>query len=264
VRVLHLFVDNLRDTAKLLLVKYFCSIFFIILTQEIWKMLNTNLIAVKLNVPGENLGEVFPFLHACEGGYTTIFNVLSEPERYQQDLEALEQARDGGATGVDRRQPVGLENSVGSDVDAALTFFYAVFPTEQQANKFAKETGADKVDVFNSTDDSHDLIPIDDVIETLASWEQRPKGMDMSGKTVAFVGRTFFNASKKWFKKSAERIGANVARIIKPNVDYVVFSERWRETHDKYLELTQAMVAIPLNEDQWAQIVVDCGGSLRG
>ena len=216
-------------------------------------MVDSNLIAVKLNVPEWNLSEVWPFLQDREEGYTTIFNVLLEPERYQQDLEAVEQARDGGATGI-----LSVEQENFDD------YYYAVFPTDQQANKFAKETGADKVDVFNSTNDSHDLIPIDDVIETLACWEQRPKGMDMSGKTVAFVGRTFFNASKKWFKKSAERIGANVARIIKPNVDYVVFSERWRETHDKYLELTQAMVAIPLNEDQWAQIVVDCGGSLRG
>jgi hypothetical protein len=101
------------------------------------------------------------------------------------------------------------------------------------------------------------------MIETLASWEQRPKGMDMSGKAVQFVGRTFFYASKEKFEKSAERIGANVARRITPNVDYVVFSEMWRETHDKYLELTQAVGAIPLNEEQWEQIVQDCGGSLR-
>jgi hypothetical protein len=216
-------------------------------------MLNTNLNAVKLNV-SENLGEVSPFLYARDqAGYATIFNVLLEPERYQQDLEAVEHARDEGAISI-----------LSADAESLDVYYYAVFLTEQEANRFARETGADKVDIFNSTDDSHNLIPIDDVIDTLASWERRPKDMDMSGKTVKFVGRTCFNASKGWFKKSAERIGANVARIITPNVDYVVFSERWRETHDKYLELTQAVGAIPLNEDQWAQIVVDCGGSLRG
>ena len=216
-------------------------------------MVDSNLIAVKLNVPEWNLSEVWPFLQDREEGYTTIFNVLLEPERYQQDLEAVEQARDGGATGI-----LSVEQENFDD------YYYAVFPTDQQANKFAKETGADKVDVFNSTDDSHDLIPIEEVIETLASSEQRPKGMDMSGKTVAFVGRTVFNASKEEFKKSAERIGANVARRIAPNIDYVVFSDGWRETHDQCLQQTQAVGALPLNEDQWAQIVADCGGSLRG
>ena len=209
-------------------------------------MVDSNFIAVKVNIPEWNLSEVWPFLQDREEGYTTIFNVLSEPERYQQDLEAVERARDGGATGV-----LSVEQENFDD------YYYAVFPTEQQADKFAQETGADKTHIVKY---NNDLIPIDDVIETLASYEQRPKDMDMSGKSVKFVGRAFSNASKEEFKRSAERIGANVARIITPNVDYVVFSDRWRETHDKYLELTQAVGAIPLNEDQWEQIVQDCGG----
>jgi len=149
-------------------------------------MVDTKLIAVKLNV-SENLEEVSPFLYACGAGYTTIFNTLPEPERYQQELEAVEHARDGGAISVLLRWPA-------SGLDVAESFpvyHYAIFTTEQQAAKFAEESGADKVDIFNSSDDFHALNPIDNVIETLASWEHRPKGMDMSCERVLFVGRKF-------------------------------------------------------------------------
>ena|SRR6516164_8457008 len=103
-------------------------------------MVDSNFIAVKLNIPEWNLSEVWPFLQDREEGYTTIFNVLSEPERYQQDLEAVERARDGGATGV-----LSVEQENFDD------YYYAVFPTEQQADKFARKREPIKLTLSNIT-----------------------------------------------------------------------------------------------------------------
>lgn len=211
-------------------------------------MSKTNVITVQLrNVDTENMHEVAMFsLFGSE--FSTIFNVLPTPEHYGEDVEALEQAKEGGATGV-----LWKVND-----DTFEDEFFAAFQTETEANKFAKEIES-TVQTFSYTDDDDengDLFPIDDVITVLESWEQRPK--DMTGETVVFVGRNFAIASKKEMKAIAGRIGANVVDRIMPDVDYAVFSNRHYNMDDK-LEKVQEIGAMILNEKQWCQILCDNG-----